>query len=425
MRWLNFRYAKRRLAFWRAPGLALVLLLLAVGAPARTLHVGAGQPYPRLRVALARAAEGDTVLVHPGVYQEGNLVLNRRVVLRGLGWPVLDGRHRDELLTVKAHGFELSGFVLRRSGQGSMIDYAGVKVYDSRDVYIHHNRLQDCFFGIYLSGCARGRVEYNTLQGDPDHQTQNESGNGIHLWRCAQMHIRNNRISGHRDGIYFEFVTDSHIERNLSENNLRYGLHFMFSHDNTYQRNTFRDNGAGVAVMYSHGVRMQRNAFIDNRGASSYGLLLKDISDSYISDNTFEGNTVGVQLESASRCILRRNRVERNGWGMRLTASCDQNYLTGNAFIGNTFDLATNGTVMLNVLRGNFWDKYRGYDLDGDEVGDVPYHPLSAFSYAVEQLPAAIIFFRSPMVEVLDRTEKLVPSLTPAALVDLRPRIRL
>lgn len=418
-------YKRANLCLARHLGLLVALLLLAAAGHARTLHVGAGQTYTRVRPALARAAEGDTVLVHPGVYHEGNLVLRRRVVLRGIGWPVLDGRHRDELLTVKAHGFELSGFVLRRTGQGSMTDYAGVKVYDSRDVYIHHNRLQECFFGIYLSGCARGRVEFNVLEAGQNHATQNQFGNGIHLWRCAQMRIRSNQVRGHRDGIYFEFVTDSRIERNLSEENLRYGLHFMFSHQNTYQFNTFRHNGAGVAVMYSHGVNMRRNAFLNNRGASSYGLLLKDISDSHITDNTFEGNTVGVQLESASRCTFRRNRVERNGWGMRMTASCDQNYLTGNAFVGNTFDLATNGTVMLNVVRGNFWDKYRGYDLNRDQIGDVPYHPLSAFSYAVEQLPAAIIFFRSPMVEMLDRTEKLIPSLTPSALIDTRPRIHL
>ena len=62
--------------------------------------------------------------------------------------------------------------------------------------------------------------------------------------------IRNNQVRGHRDGIYFEFVTNSLIVGNHSEGNMRYGLHFMFSHNDEYRDNTFVNNGAGVAVMY-------------------------------------------------------------------------------------------------------------------------------------------------------------------------------
>ncbi|NJO25790.1 MAG: hypothetical protein HC867_08575 [Bacteroidia bacterium] len=48
---------------------------------------------------------------------------------------------------------------------------------------------------------------------------------------------RENHIQGHRDGIYFEFVTDSDIKQNISEKNIRYGLHFMFSHNDNYIHN--------------------------------------------------------------------------------------------------------------------------------------------------------------------------------------------
>ena len=51
--------------------------------------------------------------------------------------------------------------------------------------------------------------------------------------------IENNHIQGHRDGIYFEFVTESIIRKNLSEKNIRYGLHFMFSHNDHYTRKYF------------------------------------------------------------------------------------------------------------------------------------------------------------------------------------------
>ena len=45
--------------------------------------------------------------------------------------------------------------------------------------------------------------------------------------------------------------------------------------------------------MYSHGVKMFNNFFENNWGDAAYGILLKDISDSYILGNHFTKNTVG------------------------------------------------------------------------------------------------------------------------------------
>jgi len=56
----------------------------------------------------------------------------------------------------------------------------------------------------------------------------------------------------------------------------------MFSDSCEYTNNTFKNNGAGVAVMYTKNVMMYENHFSKNWGAASYGILLKDISDSKI-----------------------------------------------------------------------------------------------------------------------------------------------
>jgi nitrous oxidase accessory protein len=62
-----------------------------------------------------------------------------------------------------------------------------------------------------------------------------------------------------------------------------------------------------------------------------------------------------------------------------------------NNFVGNTFDISTNGSLVLNTFNGNYWDKYEGYDLDKNKIGDVPYHPLSLFSVIVEGNPPAML----------------------------------
>lgn len=76
---------------------------------------------------------------------------------------------------------------------------------------------------------------------------------------------------------------------------------------------------------------------------------------------------------------------------------------------------------MLNTFNSNYWDKYEGYDLNKDKVGDVPYHPLSIFSIIVEKNPPAMLLFRSFMVTLLDKSEKIMPSLTPNNFIHNTP----
>ena len=238
------------------------------------------------------------------------------------------------------------------------------------------------------------------------------------------MQIVGNSISGHRDGIYFEFVTHSLIWRNISVRNIRYGLHFMFSNNDSYIGNFFAANGYGVAVMFTHGVKMFNNYFEDSWGDAAYGLLLKEISDSYIEGNHFQKNTMGIYMEGASRITLLKNVFKNNGWAIKIQASCMDVTVKENNFMGNTFDVATNGTLVLNTFNGNYWDKYEGYDLNKDHVGDVPYHPISMFSMIVEQNPPAMILYRSMFVSLLDKSEKVIPSLTPENLKDERPLMK-
>ena len=169
---------------------------------------------------------------------------------------------------------------------------------------------------------------------------------------------------------------------------------------------------------------MVGNRFEENRGSSSYGLLLKDIRDSHIERNLFLKNTIGIHMEGTSRSVFFGNDFAGNGWGVRIQASCDDNIFRENNFLENTFDVATNGSISLNSMTQNYWDKYEGYDLDRDGVGDVPYHPVSLYGMIVEKMPTAIMLWRSFLVFLLDRAEKVVPVVTPENLKDDYPAMK-
>ena len=386
---------------------------------AQSLHVGPGFTFASIRQAIAAAGPRDTVWVHGGTYKEGNIVIDKPLVLRGVDHPVLDGEHKYEVLSIKADSVKVSGLTVRNSGHASLDDPCGIKVYDSDAVTIEDNVLEDNFFGVYLQYSRRSVIRNNVIRSSGVEEQL--IGNGIHCWKSDSLQITGNRVSGHRDGIYFEFVTGSVIWRNISEDNVRYGLHFMFSNSDAYITNIFRRNGAGVAVMFTRDVKMFNNTFEDNWGDAAYGLLLKEISDSYIFNNKFERNTTAILMEGTSRVRVEKNLLRDNGWGLRIQASCMSTDILSNNFIANTFDVATNGSLSLNTFEGNYWDKYEGYDLDRDRVGDVPFRPLSLFSVIVEKNPTAMLLFRSFIINLLDRSEKIIPTLTPAQFSDPAP----
>jgi len=332
---------------------------------------------------------------------------------------ILDGENKYEILMISGYHITIRNLLLRNAGYSALNDFAAIKIVDSRSLLIDNNQIDQSYFAIHVSNSSFVTIRNNLITGTP--RSEQLTGNGIHLWKCRDALIDHNRITGHRDGIYFEFVTASTIRDNRSEKNIRYGLHFMFSNDDVYQHNIFSNNGAGVAVMYSKKVIMKQNQFEQNWGPSAYGILLKDITDSEIRNNIFYRNTVGIHLEGSSRLHIEENRFKSNGWAVKIQASCEDNEFTKNNFTGNSFDVGTNGTLVLNNFDNNYWDKYDGYDLDRDGTGDIPYHPVSLYSMIVEQQPHTLMLFRSFATQLLDKAEKAIPGLTPVNLSDQKP----
>ncbi|MDP9048873.1 MAG: nitrous oxide reductase family maturation protein NosD [Bacteroidota bacterium] len=372
--------------------------------------------------AINNAHKGDTLLIQNGLYKEHDITIQKKLVIIGQTFPKIDAEGKYQVFIIRSDSVVIKGLQIQNIGTASMSDMAGIKIINAKNVTIENNRLFNNTFGVYLQNSARCKVINNTIHCAIKDQVN--GGNGIHAWKSDHLLIKGNSISGQRDGIYFEFVTDSRIAGNVSHSNARYGLHFMFSHNDTYTQNTFKDNGAGVAVMYSNGVIMYDNDFLHNWGDASYGLLLKEISNSKIEHNRFVKNTEGLHMESTTNVDVKHNLFNDNGWAARVEASCSGSNFIGNNFIGNSFDIATNGTMMLNHFNNNFWDKYDGYDLDKNNIGDVPYYPVSVYSIVTEKIPSAMILYHSLLTDIMDQVEKVMPTLIPDKLKDDHPMMK-
>lgn len=406
-------------------GFILFFLLVSTTcftASATVNDAGVNCRYRTIRAAIDAALPGDTVLIHKGIYYEKELVIRKSIVLKGMNNPLLDGENKYEIITIRADHVTVEGLGFRNAGFSSLTEIAAIKIDNCKYAFIHGNNMEVSCFGIYVQASGNCIIKDNILHSAGKGELT--SGDGIHCWKSDSLQIIHNSISNFRDGIYLEFVTNSVIWRNTSEHNIRYGLHFMTAHNNAYICNVFRANGAGVAVMYTHGVKMYNNLFTENTGDAAFGLLLKEISDSEISGNQFINNTSGTYMEASTRVLVEHNIFKGNGWALKVQANCDAVNVLHNNFLGNSFDISTSGTLVMNTFDSNYWDKYQGYDLNKDKIGDVPYRPVSMYSMLVEKNPTVMMLFRSFIVTLMDQTEKVLPGIIPENLVDNSPLMK-
>lgn len=397
----------------------IVMCLLISNSHATRHEVGMSYSIKTISDAISQADDYDTLLISKGNYLEYDLLIDKPLTLIGKEFPVIDGQSNGFVMTVNSHDVNISGIHFKGSKVSFVEDFAALLIEDSYNCNIIGNKFSDNFFALYLSRSYNCNLFKNELIGNA--LTEPSSGNGIHLWYCKNIIITDNVVSQQRDGIYLEFVKNSTIKNNRSFNNLRYGLHFMYSDSCKYSHNIFTKNGAGVAVMYTKYVEMLNNRFEQNYGAASYGLLLKDITDSKVSNNRFYHNSNGIYIENSNRVVIENNDFIENGWGMKIRSSSTDNLITHNNFISNSFQVAASGRQNASLFSENYWSDYNGYDLDKNGFGDVPFRPVNLFSLEVERHPPTIILLHSLFADMLNLVEKIIPTLTPETLVDEKP----
>jgi nitrous oxidase accessory protein len=382
--------------------------------------------------ALARAAEGDTLLLMRGVHA-GPLLLSRRVTLIGEPGAIVDGGGSGSVIVVTTGGVRVEHLVIRRSGDSADSLDAGVRLASAPGARLAGLRLDDVRYGIAaersdnldIEGCVlTGRV-IPSIEASPEMDVA--AGNGVHIWYSRGARVRGTSVRAFMDGIYLSFADSIRIEGCSSAGNGRYGLHTMYCQDNRIERNRFVGTIAGCAIMFSNHLDLSRNDFIHNRGPRTYGILLRDCSDGVFRENRLVDNTVAVFMDDSNRNRIMGNLVQDDGWGIILFSSCAGNVFTGNDFTNIDYPVALDMRRTDNQFddgaRGNYWSASEPYDLNGDGIGDVPYSPVSAFAFLSKQYPDLAIFGESPAATALSLAERTIPALRPSEAVDRYPLV--
>ncbi|MFX0171253.1 MAG: NosD domain-containing protein [Candidatus Hodarchaeota archaeon] len=200
---------------------------------------------------------------------------------------------------------------------------------------------------------------------------------GIHLSNTSYGYITNNTISNanggnnQRGGIHLS----SGSNNNIILNNSIYNVEFPYDiigNNNSIISNTLFNNINAIWVNGSDNI-IANNSIQDAKGGP--GILIKDSSNTRISNNFLYNNHQGIVLENSDDNLITYNSIIDSGYGVSLILHSDNNLVSLNTFYRNTqgsisqaYDNGKN-----NIFTQNFWNDWVSPDMDEDGFVDSPY----------------------------------------------------
>jgi nitrous oxidase accessory protein len=389
---------------------------LPLAAAERQVAPGAGA----LAMAIAGAAPGDVLLLSGGAYP-GPVTIDRPLTLWGDGTATIDGLGQGTVITVAAPDVVVKGLHVTGSGQSNKDLDAAIKIVKGADrARIEGNLLTDNMHGVDVHGGRDALVSGNVIEGRQNPR-MNERGNGIYVWNSPGAVIEGNDIRWGRDGI-FANASRKDIFRNNLFRDLRFAVHYMYTHDSEVSGNISIGNHLGFAIMFSDRVVVKDNLSLGDR---EHGVMLNFANTADVAGNLVRGGTKKcLFIYNAHKNLIVRNRFEGCGIGLHFTAGSERNLLTENVFIGNREQVkyvGSRATEWSHEGRGNYWSDHPAFDLNGDGIADGAYRPNDLMDHILWSQPAAALLTGAPAVQLVRWSQSSFPAILPGGVTDSHP----
>lgn len=396
----------------------LFLFFLSFSALSKQWQVEAGNG--NLQAAIDAAQSGDTLLLANGVYT-GSITLHQTLSLISSTASIIDGENTGNVITISAPDVLIKGLTIINSGDVLEDEDSGIFITDKGNgSRIEANHFENNLTGIFIKGAKSISVVGNEIIGSQFHR-MNDRGNGVYIWNTDNTIIKDNTIRYGRDGIFVNVSRNNVFSGNhLSE--LRFAIHYMYTHDSEVSNNISINNHVGFALMFSDRVTAVGNL---SMGDSERGLFFNYANFSTIYNNRVTGGTEKcLFIYNANYNKINNNSLEQCDIGIHFTAGSDKNEIYNNAFINNRTQVKYVGTRYIEWSkngRGNYWSDNVTFDIDGDGIADQPYKPNDLVDQIVWSHPLAKLLLNSPSVQILKWAQSEFPGIHPGGVTDSSP----
>ena len=383
-----------------------------------------------LQDAIDAAPSGSILKLPAGVYK-GSIVINKPLTIVGKEeGVVIDGEGNGTVIEAKGSFITLKNLKIIGSGERHDTLDAAIKMIEGSQCEISDCVIDDCLFGIDLQMVKNSIISNNKITSkDIDLGLR---GDGLRLWYSNDNIVSKNALVKSRDMVVW-YSHGNEIVDNSGEYG-RYSLHFMYAGKNLVKNNHYQFNSVGIFFMYSQDTLAEGNVVKSSLGATGMGIGLKDVSNFVLRNNTVLYNAQGIYIDRSpfepdTHNWIEDNHVIYNAEALHFHSMSENNILKNNTIMGNIEDIVNDSRGSKtndNEIVGNYWDKYEGFDSNGDNIGDTPHR---VYQYA-DQLwvynKDVKFFYASPVISLLNFLAKLAPFSKPLFLLeDKEPKVKI
>jgi len=383
-----------------------------------------------LQDAIDKAPAGSILKLPAGVYK-GSIVITKPITIVGKEEGVIiDGEGNGTVITAKGSFITLKNLKIVASGDRHENLDAAIKLSDGKQCEISHCVIEDCLFGIDMQMVSNSIISNNKITSK--NMDLGLRGDGLRLWYSNDNIVKENALIKSRDMVIW-YSHGNEIVKNYGREN-RYSLHFMYAGKNLIKDNTYELNSVGIFFMYSQDSIAIGNVIKSSLGATGMGIGLKDVSNFTLKNNTVLYNAQGLYIDRSpfepdTHNWIIGNKILYNSEALHFHSMSENNVIKDNVIMGNIEDIVNDSRgskTNENEIVGNYWDKYEGFDRNGDNIGDTPH---KVYQYADQMWiynPDVKFFYASPVITLLNFLAKLAPFSKPLFLMeDKQPKVQI
>jgi nitrous oxidase accessory protein len=379
-----------------------------------------------LQDAIDNSAPFSTIKLSSGIYF-GNIVIDKPLVIIAKDDDVeIRGDGFGSVVTITSSDVTLKNLLITSSGSRMDKIDSAISMHKVKNCKIDNCTLRDSLYGIDMDMVNKSIFLNNHIE--LKNLDISLRGDAFKLYYSHNNIIKNNLIKSSRD------VTLNYSHHNLFQKNKflhnRFAIYLSLSDNNILKNNIFKYNSVSIMLMGAKNTTVINNTILSSNGAAGIGVMIGGVSNFRFQKNIVKFNAKGIYISGEEKAkgmkrYIVDNEISYNGEAIHFHASIKDNTIVNNKIFGNIDDIVkdTDGVFSdSNIVEYNYWDRYSGFDMDKNNIGD---NPHKVYQYA-DQLwhynNKIKFFYASPIMTLMNFLSNLAPFVEPnLILVDSKP----
>ena len=375
-----------------------------------------------LQEAIDNAPPYSTLKLSSGIYL-GSITIDKPITIVGKNNDVIiDGNGVDSVIYIESSHVTLKNLTITGSGNRMDKRDSAISISKAKNCEISSCKITDALYGIDMEMLSDSIISNNYITSKK--MQMSLRGNALKLYYSHNNTIKNNIIEDSKD-VTLNYSNNNIFKGNKFINN-RFATHISLSDNNTFLNNIYKYNSVSIMLMGAKDTKVSNNTIVSSKGAAGIGVMIKGVSNLIFENNSVKFNAKALYIDGQEKALgmkryINNNEISYNGEAIHFHAHIKDNTITNNRIFGNIDDIVKDidgGFHKSNIVEYNYWDRYEGFDIDNDNIGDTPH---TVYQYA-DQLwhynNKIKFFYASPIMSLLNFLSNLAPFVEPNLIME-------